>query len=222
MLKETGYQEKFELLRPWLADIIDVVKKDLRNEHLKIDKEFCRRYFLGKNFIHVPLQEMADAYYRDIHDGNVGLGEFIASRWLLKNTDVYGFFEKVLKTVSDDFDELEELPEEIAAPLLKGAVSEFGATRTYLFSVLNSVVFPEAVYDGLRKLALEETEKMRQEAETVQVAESLEAMQKRHSREMSAMSDRYEKKLNGLQRKYLRDMEIMKKQVSRLQKKLSS
>ncbi|MCC5832870.1 MAG: hypothetical protein JJU12_07505 [Chlamydiales bacterium] len=222
MLKETGYQEKFEILRPWFADIVETVKKDLKNEHLKIDKEFCRRYFLGKSFMHVPLHEMADAYYRDIHDGNVGLGEFIATRWLLKNTDIYGYFEKILKTLSDDFDELEELPEEIALPLLKGAVDEFGATTTYLFSVLNSVVFPKALYEKLRREAADETEKAREEAEAQQVVESIEAMQKRHSREITAMSDRYEKKLSGLQRKYLRDMEILKKQVSRLQKKLSS
>lgn len=222
MLKETGYQEKFELLKPWLVDIIEVVKKDLKNEHLKIDKEFCRRYFLGKNFIHVPLNEMAEAYYRDIQEGNVGLGEFIATRWLLKNTDIYDYFEKTLKKISDDFEELDQLPEETAHPLLEGAVDEFGATRTYLFSVLNSVVFPEELYEELRASAVKETEKVRQEAEAEQVAESLEAMQKRHSRELSAMSDRYEKKLSGMQRKYLRDMEILKKQVGRLQKKLSS
>lgn len=222
MLKETGYQEKFELLRPWLVEIIEAVKKDLKNEHLKIDKEFCRRYFLGKNFVHVPLHEMADAYYRDILDGNVGLGEFIATRWLLKHTDIYGFFEQTLKTISDDFDELEELSDEQARPLLEGSIKEFGVVQTYLFSVLNSVVFPGKYYEDLRTRAIEETEKAKEEAEAEQVAESLEAMQKRHHRELSAMSDRYEKKLSGLQRKYLRDMEILKKQVSRLQKKLSS
>lgn len=221
MLKEMGYQEKFELLKPWLVDIIEVVKKDLKNEHLKIDKEFCRRYFLGKNFMQVQVKEMADAYAQDITTGNLGLGEFIASRWLLKNSDVYEYFEKWLTNISQDFDKLEELAETEALPILEGAIQEFGPTKTYLFSILNSVVFSERLYEGLRQKALEEREVIEQEAEAKQMIESLEAMQKRHQREMSALTDRYEKKLGGLQRKYHRDMEILKKQISQLQKKLS-
>ncbi len=222
MLKETGYQEKFELLRPWLAEIVETVKKELKNEHLKIDKEFCRRYFLGKNFTNVPLHELADAYYKDITGGNVGLGEFVATRWLLKHTDIYDFFEMALKNISEDFDELEELPQEISQPLLKGSLEAFGAPKTYLFSVFNSVVFPKEIYENLRTQAIEESKKARKEAEAKQISESLEAMQKRHTREMSAMSERYEKKLSGMQRKYVNDMEILKKQVGQLQKKLSS
>ncbi len=222
MLKETGYEEKVELLKPWLPSIIEVVKKDLRNEHLKIDKEFCRRYFLGKNFTNVSIEEMAEAYYADIRGGNVGLGEFITSRWLIKNTDIYGFFEEKLNSITEDFDQIETLNEEQALPLLSGSVKEFGSIKTYIFSVLNSVVFPEALYSDLRNQAVEETERVEAEVEEALVAESLETMQKRHTREMDAMADRYEKKLSGLQRKYLRDMEVLKKQVSKLQKKLSS
>ena len=217
-----GYQEKFEFLKLWLADIIELVKKDLKKEHLKIDKEFCRRYFLGKNLNHIPIHEMVKAYAQDIADGNVGLGEFIASRWLLKNTDIYDFFEQALKSISDDFDQLEELSKEQYLPLLNGSVKEFGLTKTYLFAILNSVVFPEELYADLRQRAIEETEKAKEEAEVVQMAESLEAMQKRHTREISAIKDRYERKLSGFQRKYFRDMEILKKQVNQLQKKLSS
>ncbi len=217
MLKEMGYQEKFEWLRPWLGRVIESVKKDLRNEHLKIDREFCKRYFLGKNFHNISVEEMAEAYYKDIKGGNTGLGEFITSRWLLKNTDIYGFFEKKLLSVSEDFDTLDTLPEEQAISLLEGSVREFGPIKTYLFAVLNSVVFPEKMYVDLRHQAENESKK---EEERV-VAESLTAMQKRHQREISALTDRYEKKLSGLQRKYLKDTEGLKKQVSQLQKKLS-
>ena len=48
MLKETGYQEKIEIVAPWLDEIVETVKKDLKNEHLKVDKAFCKKYFLGK------------------------------------------------------------------------------------------------------------------------------------------------------------------------------
>lgn len=222
MLKETGYQEKFELLRPWLSSILEVVKKDLRNEHLKIDKEFCRKYFLGKNFTHVSNPELTEAYSKEIQVGNVGLGEFIATRWLLKNTDIYGFFEKRLRAISDDFDELEMLSSEHSLPLIEGGIEEFGATKTYLFSILNSVVFPEELYRDLREKAIDETQKAQAAWEAEQIVSSLEAMQKRHERELSALTDRYEKKLSGLQRKYLHDTDILKKQVKDLQKKLAN
>lgn len=216
-----GYQEKFKLLKPWLSGIIETVKKDLKSEHLKVDKEFCRRYFLGKHFNYVQPEEMAEAYYQDILNGNIGLGEFIASRWLLKNTDIYALFEKSLTSISDHFDQLEVLSEEESRPLIKVSTEQFGATKTYLFAILNSVVFPQELYDTLRKQATEETIQREEEIESKQIEESLETMQKRHNREISAMQDRYEKKLNGMQRKYVRDMEMLKRQVSQLQKKLT-
>lgn len=217
-----GHQEKFELLKPWLNSIIETVKKDLKNEHLKIDKDFCRRNFLGKHFNHVSISELAEAYHRDIVQGNEGLGEFIASRWLLKNTDIYGYFEEKLKTISEDFDELDALPDDLSNRLLKGALEEYGPTKTYLFSILNSVVFTKEIYADLRQKAIEDSERMQKKAEAIRITESLEAMQKRHEREMAAMSNRYEKKLSGLQKKYVHDIEILKKQVLQLQKKLSA
>src|SRR4051794_29125719 len=109
MLKDTGYQEKFVMLKTWIPEIVEGVKKDLKNEHLKIDKAFCKRYFLGKSLMQIQTPEMAVAYEKDIADGNAGLGEFIATRWLLKNTDVYGYFEMKLKSLTSDFEALEEL-----------------------------------------------------------------------------------------------------------------
>ncbi len=221
MLKETGYQEKIEMVKAWLADIMEVIKRDLRNEHLKVDKTFCKRYFFGKNPLQVTTEEMASAYEKDIAQGNVGLGEFIATRWLLRNTDVYGFFEEKIKSIHADFENLEELSLEESNLLLENAIAQFGATRTYIFSVFNSVVFPREVYDRLKKLAETETKEAHQQYEEQETAATLEALQKRHAREVAAMSNRFEKKISGLQKKYLQDVETLKKQVSQLQKKLS-
>ncbi|HEY4831138.1 MAG TPA: hypothetical protein VIH61_01055, partial [Waddliaceae bacterium] len=135
MLKETGYQEKIEMLFPWLEEIIEVLKKDLKSEHLKIDKPFCKKYFLGKNPAQVQVKEMAEAYRTDIACGNVGLGEFIATRWLLKNSDVYGYFEEKLRAITSDFEQLEELPQDLSLSIVKAATLQFGAKKTYLFSV---------------------------------------------------------------------------------------
>jgi hypothetical protein len=220
MLKETGYQEKIEMLKGWLPEIIEIVKKDLRNEHLKSDKAFCRRYFLGKNPAQVQADELAPAYAEEIASGNTGLGEFISTRWLLKNTDIYGFFEARIKTLTADFETLETLPYDFSNSLLEEAVKQFGPKRTYLFSVLNSVVFPKELYQKLQALAQEETRMMAEAILKHEEAMTLEAMQKRHERELVALRDRFEKKFSGLERKYLNDVQALKKQIQILQKKL--
>ncbi|NGX61935.1 MAG: hypothetical protein K940chlam9_01426 [Chlamydiae bacterium] len=220
MLKETGYQEKFEMVRPWLVEIIHDVKKDLKNEHLKADREFCKRYFLGKSLQQVTLQELADAYYTDVKEGNVGLGEFISSRWLLKHTDVYYYFEETLNKITPDFDEMDLLPDDVSQTLVDGALKKFGPRLTYLFSVLNSVVFSDAIYEELRMKAEKETEKVRQEEAKKQTNETLESLQSRYARELTAMKDRYEKKFAGMEKKYNKNTETLKKQVRTLHKKL--
>jgi hypothetical protein len=222
MLKEMGYQEKIEILAPWLEEIIEVVKKDLKNEHLKIDRQFCKKHFFGKQPSHLQAKEMAAAYRSDIAGGNVGLGEFIATRWLLKNTDIYGYFEEKIKGITVDFETLEQLPHELSVSLMNAAVKIFGAKRTYLFSVFNSVVFPASVYNELKEMAIKETDFLKEEEAERRGKETLEGMQLRHSREMAALTDKYEKKLSGLQKKYLQDTESLKKQLSSLQKKLQN
>lgn len=153
MIKEMSYQEKIECVRPWLFQVIKRVKKDLQQEHLVKDMDFCCKYFLGRGLNTVTLQQMVDAYACDIAAGNVGLGEFIANRWLIKNKDVYDFFEKKLQQVNPDFDQLEQLEEVFSWSVMESAVKEFGPVRTYLFVIFNSVVFPSPVIAELKNRA---------------------------------------------------------------------
>ena len=215
------YQEKFEKIKPWIESVIDAVKKDLKNEHLKKDRNFCKRYFLGKNFNMVTAQEMAPAYQKEILDGNVGLGEFITSRWLLKNSDVYDYFEQELSKINPDFETIESLDEELSKNLIVNSTKLFGSVRTYLFATLNSVTFPETLFEELREKALKEENVDSKERAAVEEAESLESMQKRHGREVNSLQNRYDKKFSGMQKKYLKDTETLKKQISLLTKKLS-
>lgn len=221
MIKESGYQEKIELVGPWLTTVIEEIKKDLKNEHLKVDREFCKRYFLGKGANMITVAEMAEAYIKDISEGNVGLGEFIASRWLLRHTDIYALFEEKLAQVNPDFDALSEIDDVMAQDLVKESTASFGATQTYLFALFNSVVFTDTLYEKLRESALIETEQKLENEQKEQVERSLEAMQKRHQRELAALSDRHEKKLSGMMKKYLNDTETLKKQIRTLQIKIS-
>ena len=164
---------------------------------------------------------MAEAYRTDIAAGNVGLGEFIATRWLLKHTDIYSFFEEKIKGVTVDFETLEELPHDLSQALVQASIQQFGAKNTYLFSVFNSVVFPKDLYAELRKKAETQTQDLNAEAESIRTGETIEAMQHCFNREMKALTDRYEKKISGLQKKYLQDTESLKKQISALHKKLN-
>ncbi|MCH9609082.1 MAG: hypothetical protein S4CHLAM45_08450 [Chlamydiales bacterium] len=221
MIKESGYQEKIELVEPWFDQVIEVVKKDLKQEHIKIDRDFCRRYFMGKGANMISSEEMAQAYLKDIAGGNTGLGEFIASRWLLKNTDIYNYFDEKLRVLTPDFEELEEFEQSLAQSLLEESISQFGAARSYIFAIFNSVVFSDEIYHNLRELALKQTGLEKKQKEEKEIERSLEAMQKRHDREIAALGDRYEKKLSGLRKKYLNDTTLLKKQLNTLQKKQS-
>ena len=215
--KESGYQEKFEALNPWLLEIIDSVKRDLKQDHLKIDPAFCKRYFFGKNPAQLTAQELTPAYAKDIAEGNVGLGEFIASRWIFKNTDVYGFFEDRLNSLTPDFDKIDELPVELSENLLAEALKTFGPKRVYIFSLINAVAFPDEIYERLRKGA----ENEKQERQEIEEMLSIEKLKLRHQREIAAITDKYEKKLQGFQKKYQNDVAVLKKQVSTLQKKFA-
>jgi len=215
------YQEKFECIQPWVESVIETVKKDLKNEHLKKDRNFCKRYFLGKNFNMVTAEEMAPAYQKEIAEGNVGLGEFITSRWLLKNSDVYDYFEQELSKVNPDFESIEYLDEEFSKQLIAHSTKLFGAIRTYLFAILNSVTFPKHLLEKLREEALKKEKHESEERAHLDTVETLESMQKRHEREVNSLQNRYDKKLSGMNKKYLKDTESLKKQISTLTKKLA-
>lgn len=221
MLKTATYKEKFTLLKAWMPHIIEQVKKDLKNDHLRQDIPFCKKYLAGKNSNKITVEELATAYSQAINESENGeaLGEFISNRWLLKNSELYDYFETELKKVNPDFTAIEEIEQKKAQEIVQGAVSLYGAPRAYLFSVLNSVVFPQVVYDGLAKKA--QNEKLEKEEEQKHSAEnkSLEDLKRHYEQTLSRLEDKYEKKLSALQKKYVVDTDVLKKQIASLQRK---
>lgn len=225
MLKNMTYKEKFEILAPWLPNMLEAIKKDIRQEHLQKDRNFAKLYFPGQSVQKIPIKELAPAYQTALlKDGGEQLGEFIAVRWILKHSDVYHFFEKHLKEIDPKFEELEILDDEKALKLLQGAVATFGALTTYLFSVINSVVFSEKIYHDLKSQVDEEkvNHENISESQNDSSAPSLETLVKNHEQLLKKITDKYEKKLSGLQSKYLQDTNNLKKQIGALQKKLHS
>lgn len=223
MLKNSSYKEKFILLKEWMPLIIDSVKKDLKNEHLKRDPSFSRSYFPGKNLSKLTLEELVDAYTKAIADGEKAeeLAEFIANRWLLKHSDLYYYFEQELAKIDPNFSEIHDIEQGLATKIMEGAIQQFGTISTYLFCVLNSVVFPEEIYKKLGHDASRKAVEQKEEAVAVKEKLSLEALQRGHEQDLARVIDKYEKKLIGMQKKYLTDVEMLKKQIANLQRKLS-
>lgn len=223
MTKDSTYKEKYAMLKNWMPFIIDSVKKDLRNEHLKKDWGFVKQYFSSKNINKLTTEELAEAYNHALANGEnpEELGEFLTNRWLLKNTEVYHFFETELSKVSPNFTEIEELDHKLSHDMMQKAVNQFGSPKTYLFCILNSVVFPRDVLDELATHAQKTVESDKSQALMEEEKASLQHSNATHEQQLARLKDKYEKKIIGLEKKYHQDTESLKKQIAILQRKLN-
>lgn len=225
MHRDTTYKEKFAILKDWMPKILDSVKKDLRNDHLKNDWEFFKRYFGSKNINKLTTDDFVTAYSNAIDEVDADraeqISEFIANRWLMRHTELYDFFEKQLSQITSNFQDLEILSEEDSRKILDPALKQYSPFNIYIFSILNSVVFPQNVYDDLRKKAQSHHQTM-EEQEAIELKErSIDGLKTAYEQQLARLQDKYEKKLGGLQKKYIQDTEALKKQLSTLQRKLS-
>lgn len=224
MYKNATYKEKFADLKDWIPYLVDSVKKDLRNEHLKNDMYFVKKFLASKNIHKVTTEELAQAYAKAIQEEEQGesLAEFITSRWLIKNSELYEFFENYLRQIHPDFADIEELTPQQAQGLIEASNREFGAPHTYLFSVLNSVVLPKESFETLKHQAKQHQTTKEEESRLADEQLTVDQMRKEFERENARLTDKYEKKLAGLQKKYLADVEALKKQIAALQRKIHS
>lgn len=222
MLKDTTYSEKMAMLKDWLETILAEIKKDVKNDHLKKDWNFAKTYFPKKNLNKISVSELAEGYANAIDQSEQAdaIGEFIANRWLLKNTDVYDYFAQQLNQVSDDFDDIDVLDMDVSKKIMTTSSHFFGAQKTYLFSVFNSVVFPKEVYDELRQAAEAERDQAKKQLQEESAQLDWTAKERAYEQQISRMQDKFEKKFSGMEKKYLKDTESLKKQISTLQKKL--
>lgn len=223
MYKDSTYKEKLAILKEWTPHLIDVVKKDLKNEHLKQDFVFVKKYLQGKNINKLTLEDLILGYSAAIEQEESGekIAEFITNRWMIHSSELYGFFEKELSKVNPDFDAIEELEEPVGRRLIDESVRQFGALNTYLFSVINSVAFNKGQFQELKAASQKEQETQKREAEKVAEARTFDQMKQEFEQRLIRIEDKYEKKLDGLQRKYLKDTDTLKKQVANLQRKLN-
>jgi hypothetical protein len=223
MLKEASYKEKFVILKKWMPEIIETVKKDLKAEHLKKDWMFAKKYFPGINLNKVTSEELSTGYQAAMDSEEKGeeIAEFISNCWLLKNGELYHYFEEELSKINVNFNEIEVLEPAKSAEISENAIKQFGAYKTYLFSVLNSVAFQEKDLNNLKALSekdVKETEAHEQEAKG---KEGIAEIEKFYNVKIARLTDKFEKKISGLQKKYMQDVEAFKKQIAILQSKLT-
>ncbi len=150
MIEEIASEKRFDTILPWMGEVIKEIKKDLKKEHLRHDLKFAQKYFARKYIDKLTTEELLTAYTQELREGNKELGEWFTSRWVMKHTDIYQFFAHFLSQINPQFDEIEEIPEEKANLLIQGAIAQFGARDTYIFSVLNAVAFSKNAYERLR------------------------------------------------------------------------
>lgn len=223
MLKDATYKEKCILLKPWMPQILETVKKDLKNEHLKNDFKFVKKYFSGKNLNKLTTQNFVDAYSTALEQEEKAeeIAEFLTNRWLMKNTELYEYFEAALSKISPDFTQLTEIKSDQAEEIIEKSNRQFGPLPTYLFSVMNSVVFPKECYEKLEKQAHAAQKIAHQEEIESQTKSTHESLKQQYELQIARLTDKYEKKLSGMERKYFQDTESLRKQLATLQKRLN-
>lgn len=218
MIKEDPYKIKFQKMDPWICDIFQVIKKDLRNEHLLRSPVFIQKHFSKRSLDKLTIEEFSNAYVNEVAEGDEELGEKIVARWVMKNAEIYHFFVTELSKINSKYDEIEELPLDTSSFLLQTALDRFGATLTYIFCILNSVVLTEEQLLKLREVAL--LEKSQMPAQEKPILKSVEAVQEYYEKEIRKLTEKYERRMQGIERKYVQDLEGFKKQIAKLHKKL--
>lgn len=222
MTKDTTYKEKFAMLKSWVPEIVSAIKKDLRNDHLRRDPVFCKRYFPGKTITKLTPEELAHGYSKALEESEAAdaVGDFMANRWLLKNGEIYNYFVTRLSQVNPNFTEIEQLDPKVSHEIINDGVSQFCARDIYLFSILNAVAFNEDVLAELGDRAKKEQKEHKKNEESVEVERSIEKLISEHQMQLARTVDKYEKRLQGMEKKYHHDVEALKKQISRLQKQM--
>lgn len=210
-------ENQFQTLQNWTLEVLHAIKKDIKNDHLHTDPLFYRTYFGNRPQNRLSLEEIFGAYEKELLKGNEELSEWVVNRWVFKHGDLYQHFAERLSRINENFDQINTLTEAESREILKGAPEAFGAIPTYLFCVLNGVVFPKQVLEELRGQAEREKISLEKKSALTEEEESLEKTIASLKREIARQND----KILGVQKKYEKDTEALKKQIKILQQKLN-
>ncbi len=210
-------KNKFFLAQPWIREILSLLKKELKTEHLPGHRAFHQEHFANRPLHRIALEELVAVYERELLQGNQALGDWIVNRWVCKHGEIYHHFAERLSEITDNFSELKILSESDSERVLAGTSEAFGAVATYLFSLLNGVVFPDSIMERLRIEATQYQKDQKQQEEERIESKTLQSLKEHHERELRRVKEKYESKLSGLEKKYTLDTESLKRQIRSLQ-----
>jgi hypothetical protein len=220
MIKDLPLKSKFEYLGPVFSKILQDIKRDVRNEHMKQDREFVQKYFSKSYVEKVSSSEIDKAYFNEIvAQNNEKLADWVISKWIMKHAEVYELFVTELSKINQNFEEIELIDVNVAKSIVTKSVDLFGIEDTYIFSLLNSVAFSDEMFEFLKNEVLKNRSKedgLELKEKSVDVA----TLVLQHQQEILKLTDRYEKRLQATVKKYSQDVEGLRKQVGILQKKL--
>lgn len=206
---------RFSLLTPWFFDIMNAVRRDCKNEHLRLNPSFVREHFSGMPLHRITVDEMRAVYLRLILGGNEHLAEFVSNRWLFRNMELYTLFEKTLSEVSPDFEKISELSVQQAERLIQEASSKFGSENVFCFVVLNDVVVPQDVFDRLQRQAVEDLAKRQREAESQEVP-----VEEKYRLEIERLKDRQEKRIQEMTKRHQQELQRLNGEIAKLKNEL--
>jgi hypothetical protein len=206
---------KFHSLRPWLNEVLEAIKKDIKSDYLPKDAAFYRAHFGNRPQNRLTAEEIYAAFSQELLRGNEELGEWVVNRWVFKHGDIYSHFADRLSRIQTNFAEIKQLTPQQSAAILEGASEAFGAKKVYLFSVLNDVVFPESV---LKELAEKATAS---NAPVPEPASDLTQEVARLRKEIDRLNEKWAQKVEGVLKKYSQDTASLKHQVRALQEQLN-
>lgn len=157
MKTEDSFKIKIQKLQPWFPLLIKDIKKDIKTDLPREQSKIYQRHFAKTHFSKLSLAELTTPLLQEVLEGNENLGEWLSARWVVKNSTIYDFFARQLSQINPAFDQIEILDDAQGEALIRGAIQYFGAQKTYIFSVLNSVAFSSIIFERLAGLAREES-----------------------------------------------------------------
>ena len=90
MIKDLVLKSKFAFIQEFFGKIIQDIRKDVRQEHLKKDKAFIQKHFAKNSIDKVSAEEIEKAYFTELSiEGNNDLSNWVISKWILKHAEVY-------------------------------------------------------------------------------------------------------------------------------------
>ena len=215
MIAKSHYKSKFEILSPFMEEICRGIKKEIKQEF--IQKGLIRTGEYGAEW-----KGISQFFCKKIEEEeDEKVGEWVASSWICRHGEIFQYFHEQLSLLDKQYDHLVEFPLDVEEKLKRDSLDRFGCLNTYLFCVLNSVVFSLKTFEELKSKSLEELISNKVEKTDKKIS-SIEEMQKDFEKEKQKLEEKYEKRLQGILKKHQMEVEGYRKQIGQLQKKLET